>query len=577
MTRLRCAIYTRKSTEDGLEQEFNSLDAQREACEAYVKSQAHEGWNCLGDRYDDGGFSGGSMNRPGLQTLLGDIDAGRVDVVVVYKVDRLTRSLLDFAHIVQRLEDKGVSFVSVTQSFNTTSSMGRLTLNVLLSFAQFEREVTGERIRDKIAASKKKGIWMGGPVPLGYDLRDRKLYINEGEARTVRWLFETYLDLGNVKHLTLTARDQGLRSKRYTQQSGKTVGGHYFSRGQLYYLLRNPLYAGKIRHKDKLYEGEHEAIIDHDIWEKVQALLDKNGPGKNKNRTLPSPSWVAGLLYDDSGERMVASHSQKGGRRYRYYISASLRDKKTDPNKGWRLPARQVEDIILTSILDLLRDPVQVLKLTGSDILTSTRLDKVTIACARFSKHIQTAKEKTDPDTFKHLLRPLIQRIDVSLYEIRITFDPLELRERLGAIGPISDSDETPDQQKNDPPRITVPVQLKRRGAEMRLVIPGQKSESKPTDETLVKLVARAHCWFEDLKTGKVEKVRDIAEREQVHPADVSRILPLAFLAPDIVTAILHGEQPVDLTPQKLKRLKDLPLDWQDQRRVLGFVWSGLP
>jgi len=572
MTRLRCAIYTRKSTEDGLEQEFNSLDAQREACEAYVKSQAHEGWNCLSDRYDDGGFSGGSMNRPGLQTLLGDIDAGRIDVVVVYKVDRLTRSLLDFAHIVQRLEDKGVSFVSVTQSFNTTSSMGRLTLNVLLSFAQFEREVTGERIRDKIAASKKKGIWMGGPVPLGYDLRERRLYINETEARTICWLFKTYLDLGTVKLLTRAARDQGLKSKRYTQQSGKTVGGYPFSQGQLYYLLRNPLYLGKIRHKDKLYEGEHDAIIDHDIWNRVQALLDNNGPGKNRNKTLPSPSWAAGLLYDDSGERMVASHSQKAGRRYRYYISASLRDQKSDPHKGWRLPARQVEGIILTGILDLLKDPVRVLRLMGNDTMTSTRLDKVTKGCTTLSKQITESKDKTDPDSLKALLRPLVQRIDVSLYEIRITFDPLKLRERFGAIGPISDSDEVPDQQKNDPPRITVPVQLKRRGAEMRLVIPGQKSESKPTDETLVKLVARTHCWFEDLKTGKVQKVRDIAEREKTHPADVSRILPLAFLAPDIVTAILNGEQPVDLTPQKLKRLRDLPLDWQDQKRVLGFV-----
>jgi DNA invertase Pin-like site-specific DNA recombinase len=572
MTRLRCAIYTRKSTEDGLEQEFNSLDAQREACEAYVKSQAHEGWNCLPDRYDDGGFSGGSMNRPGLQKLLRDIDAGRIDVVVVYKVDRLTRSLLDFAHIVQRLEDKGVSFVSVTQSFNTTSSMGRLTLNVLLSFAQFEREVTGERIRDKIAASKKKGIWMGGPVPLGYDLRERRLYINEQEAKTVRWLFETYLDLGTVKHLTRAARDRGLRSKRYTQQSGKTVGGYLFSQGQLHYLLRNPLYVGKIRHKDKLYEGEHEAIIDQEIWEKVQALLDNNGPGKNKNRTMPSPSWAAGLLHDDTGERMVASHSQKAGRRYRYYISASLRDRKTDSHTGWRLPARQVEDIIITGILNLLKDPVRVVRLMGGDTMTSTRLDKVTKACARLTKEIQEAKDETDLDSLKTILRPLIQRIDISLYEIRITFDPLKLRERFGAIGPISDSDEVPDQQKNDPPPITVPVQLKRRGAEMRLVILGQKEEAKPTDETLVKLVAQAHCWFEELKTGKVGQVRDIAEREKTHPADVSRILPLAFLAPDIVTAILNGEQPVDLTPQKLKRLRDLPLDWQEQRQILGFV-----
>ncbi len=320
--------------------------------------------------------------------------------------DRLTRSLLDFAHIVQRLEDKGVSFVSVTQSFNTTSSMGRLTLNVLLSFAQFEREVTGERIRDKIAASKKKGIWMGGPVPLGYDLRERRLYINTEEARTVRWLFQTYLDLGTVKLLTRAARNQGLRSKRYTQQSGKTVGGHPFSRGQLSYLLRNPLYAGKIRHKDKLYGGEHDAILDDHIWERVQTLLDTNGPGKNRNRTMPSPSWAAGLLHDDTGERMIATHTNKGGRRYRYYISASLQDRKTDPHKGWRLPARQVEDIILTGILDLLKDPVRVVNMIGNDVLTSRQLDKVTSGCAKLSKQIETAKDKTDSDSLKNSPAP---------------------------------------------------------------------------------------------------------------------------------------------------------------------------
>ncbi len=624
MMKLRCAVYTRKSTEDGLEQAFNSLDAQREACEAYIRSQASEGWTCLEGRYDDGGFSGGSMNRPGLQKLLGDLDRGQIDVVVVYKVDRLTRSLLDFARIIEKLDSQNVSFVSVTQSFNTTSSMGRLTLNVLLSFAQFEREVTAERIRDKIAASKKKGMWMGGVVPLGYDLKDRRLYINQTEANTVQWLFETYLDLKNVKHLAQAAREQGLFSKRYVQASGRTVGGHPFSRGQLAYLLRNPLYIGKVRHKDKVYNGEHDALIGPDLWEKVQSLLDANGPGKNRHQTIPSPSWAAGLLHDDTGERMIASHTSKGGRRYRYYISVSLRDRKTDSHKGWRLPARQVEDIILTGILDLLKDPVRLLKMIGDTALTSTRLDRANSFCTRLSGLLKTAREQHDADTFKDTLCPLLHRIDISLYEINITLDPVQLQQQLGWVGsqnnsqtrgPKHTSHRYEDQrheglEHNDhehesldhkagqhalaeyideidgmakaliphrgpdapTPRIIIPVQLKRRGVEMRIVMAGQQTEPKPTDEALARLVARAHCWFEELKSGKTPKVQDIARREKMYPADVSRILPLAFLAPDIVTAILEGTQPVDLTAWKLKRLKDLPLDWQAQRELLGFT-----
>ena len=578
MKKHRCAIYTRKSTEDGLEQDFNSLDAQREACEAYVKSQAHEGWNCLGDRYDDGGFSGGSMNRPGLQKLLADIDAGRIDVVVVYKVDRLTRSLLDFAHIVQRLEDKGVSFVSVTQSFNTTSSMGRLTLNVLLSFAQFEREVTGERIRDKIAASKKKGIWMGGPVPLGYDLRERKLHINEGEAKTVKWLYDQYLILGNVRELEQTANEQGLRSKRYTQRTGqkknKTVGGHPFSRGQLYCLLKNPLYAGKIRHKDKTYEGEHDAIIEQDMWDRVQAQLASNGGVRNTETNTPSPSWISGLLHDDTGGRMVASHAVKAGRVYRYYVSASLMNKKPDPGKGWRLPAREIEGIICSSILDLLEDPVRVGQVLGVDRLTAKVMNMLDNGCDRLVGEIEGAIKARALEKLKAILRPLIRRIDVSVYEVGITLDPARLNESLGGLvtKAMDRRPEEPDRSGKVTHHITVPVQLKRRGVEMRVIVPGKTQETMKVDQDLQKLVARAHCWFDDLKTGKAGSVSAIAKSEDLPLSEVSRTLPLAFLAPDIVEDILNGGHPVDLTPQKLKRLKNLSLDWNEQRRVLGFI-----
>src|SRR5689334_15518560 len=298
-SRKRCAIYTRKSSEEGLEQEFNSLAAQREACEAYIRSQQHEGWVLVRTRYDDGGFSGGNLERPAAQRLLTDIRAGRIDIVVVYKVDRLTRSLADFARLVELFDASGVSFVSVTQQFNTTSSMGRLTLNVLLSFAQFEREVTGERIRDKIAASKKKGMWMGGNPPLGYDARDRKLLVNEAEAETVRHIFRRYLELGSVRLLKEELEAQGILSKARLSALGRTWGGNRFARGALYLMLQNRIYLGEVVHKKQHYPGEHASIVDRDLWERVQARLAANSVEREGGGRATSPSLLAGLLFDD--------------------------------------------------------------------------------------------------------------------------------------------------------------------------------------------------------------------------------------------------------------------------------------
>ncbi len=322
--RLRCAIYTRKSSDEGLEQEFNSLHAQREACEAFIASQRHEGWHVLSAHYDDGGFSGGTMDRPALQRLLADIGAGKIDVVVVYKIDRLTRSLFDFAKIVEAFDAKGVSFVSVTQQFNTTTSMGRLTLNVLLSFAQFEREVTSERIRDKIAASKQKGMWMGGAVPLGYDAVNRKLRINAEEAKTVRLLFELYLKLGSVRQLQEECQRLGLRTKLRTMLDGRQSGGTAFSRGHLYRILSNPIYIGRIPHKGRSYEGEHDAIIDAETWDKVQAQLAMNAGRKRGRASSKHPSLLAGLLFTAEGVPFTPSHAVNHGRRYRYYVERSL-------------------------------------------------------------------------------------------------------------------------------------------------------------------------------------------------------------------------------------------------------------
>src|SRR5712664_969651 len=321
----RCAVYTRKSSEEGLEQAFNSLHAQREACEAYIKSQAHEGWKLVRTAYDDGGLSGGSMERPALQRLLAEVAAGRINVIVVYKVDRLTRSLADFARIVETLDSQGASFVSITQQFNTTTSMGRLTLNVLLSFAQFEREVTGERIRDKIAASKRKGMWMGGNLPLGYDVKDRQLVVNEAEAETAGYLFQRYVELGTVAALHTDLKRRVIVSKIWTSSSGKRRGGLGYSRGALYYLLRNTIYVGRITHRGASYAGQHSGIVPQDLWDRVQALLTENRQGDSRTAGPSESCLLSGLLFDDRGNVMSPSHARKAnGRRYRYYVSQAV-------------------------------------------------------------------------------------------------------------------------------------------------------------------------------------------------------------------------------------------------------------
>ena len=347
----RCAIYTRKSTEEGLEQEFNSLDAQREACAAYILSQKHEGWSLVRDSYDDGGFSGGTMERPGLKRLLADVALGKVDVIVVYKVDRLTRALSDFAKIVEVLDARGASFVSITQAFNTTTSMGRLTLNVLLSFAQFEREVTGERIRDKIAASKKKGMWMGGNPPLGLDVRERKLVINDAEAETVRHIFRRYLALGSGPALV-----EELRRTGYRTRLAHGRGGIAFHTGALYHLLRNRMYIGKIVHRGTAYDGEHEPIIPLELWEQVQALLtSKKAEGSGRPRSTER-SLLVGRVRDSEDRAMTPSHAVKGSRRYRYYVTHA-RELDSDGPPAARIAAHDLESLVIGRVADLSGQP----------------------------------------------------------------------------------------------------------------------------------------------------------------------------------------------------------------------------
>src|SRR5499433_2543395 len=401
---VRCAVYTRKSSEEGLEQEFNSLQAQREACEAFINSQVHEGWGCLRAGYDDGGFSGATMGRPALQGLLADITAGRADIVVVYKIDRLTRSLADFAKIVEILDARSASFVSVTQQFNTTTSMGRLTLNVLLSFAQFEREVIGERIRDKIAASKRKGMWMGGVPPLGYRVQDRKLVIIDSEAEIVRAIFRRYAELGSVRLLKAELDVQGIKGKSWTSAAGRMIGGKLFSRGALYLMLRNRTYRGEIVHKGQSHPGEHPPIIDQSLWDVVQMRLAGNTAERNAGPRAHQPSLLVGVLFDRDGNRMTPSYAVKNGTRYRYYVSSQ---NQRESATALRIPAGEIEHLVTSRVRQWLLDPGGVYQSTRlPDLSAQRRL----IACA-----VEIGKSWTElPGTRQcSFLTTLIDRIDV--------------------------------------------------------------------------------------------------------------------------------------------------------------------
>jgi len=559
-SRRRCAIYTRKSSEEGLEQEFNSLAAQREACEAYIRSQQHEGWLLARNRYDDGGFSGGNLERPAAQRLLTDIRAGRIDIVVVYKVDRLTRSLADFARLVELFDAQGVSFVSVTQQFNTTSSMGRLTLNVLLSFAQFEREVTGERIRDKIAASKKKGMWMGGNVPLGYDANERTLVINPAEAETVRRVFALYRELGCVRRVKEEADRLGLRTKCSTTTNGTERGGKPFSRGHLYTLLSNPIYTGHIAHKGELHPGQQAALIDDESWSTVRDQLAANTSNHRRRAKAAEPSLLAGLLVDARGERLTPSHAVKKGRRYRYYVSAALiTEAGTDRAHGWRLQAQEIEDTVIRVLADALTSPAMVLDRFGTADIPSDQTRKMLDRAARLAAALNRS-----PAQRAKVVRDLIEKvvIEENTIAIRVRRGPL-----LG--GPVSSS--SAENPTDSPIELTAPVAFRRRGVEMRLVLPGValSNDRSRCDPTLIKAIARGRAWFEELAAGRARSLRELAECNGITRRYVRRLVDLAFLSPELVEAILHGRQPIELTATRLTEL-DLPLDWTDQRSLLA-------
>lgn len=512
---IRCAIYTRKSTEDGLEQAFNSLDAQREACAAYITSQCHEGWTLVPEHYDDGGISGGSMDRPALRCLLADVRAGRVDVIVVYKVDRLTRSLTDFARIVEILDAHEASFVSVTQAFNTTSSMGRLTLNVLLSFAQFEREVTGERIRDKIAASKVRGMWMGGNVPLGYEVVDRKLVVVSEDADTVRMIFERYLELGSVLALQAELAERGVRSRVRASRAGKCYGDKPFSRGALYHMLKNRMYLGEVGHKGAWYPGEHEAIVEAGLFEQVASLLEQNRTGYSTQSNAKTPSLLTGLVWDGEGRRMSPDHCCKGERRYRYYASRIEPMERGKP--AWRVPASDLEALVLAQL------------------------------CRRLDRQPSSQAER------RQMVIDHVERITVDVDRIDIMVRGQE------------------DQANRT---MSITASLVRRGKEKRLAIAPDQSTGLMArrDPALIKLVVKAHMARQALSDAQDRSIADLAKEHGLSRDYFGVLLRISYLAPDIVTAILDGRQPARLNRQRLARLTSLPINWRQQREVLGFV-----
>jgi DNA invertase Pin-like site-specific DNA recombinase len=556
-SRQRCAIYTRKSSEEGLEQEFNSLAAQCEACEAFIRSQRNEGWVLARTRYDDGGFSGGNLERPALQKLIVDIQAGRIDIVVVYKVDRLTRSLADFARLVELFDAEAVSFVSVTQQFNTTSSMGRLTLNVLLSFAQFEREVTGERIRDKIAASKKKGMWMGGNVPLGYDANERTLVINPAEAETVRRIFVLYRELGCVRRVKEEADRLGLRTKCSTTANGTERGGKLFSRGHLYTLLSNPIYTGQIAHKGELHPGQQPALIDDESWSAVRDQLAANTSDHRRKAKAAEPSLLAGLLVDARGERFTPSHAVKKGRRYRYYISTA--DAGTDRARGWRLAAREIEEAVIRILTDALTSPASLVERFGAADVPSDQIRKLLGRAARLAAALGGS-----PGERAKLVRELVEKIIVDEKTIMIK---LRRGFLLGEDVPSSASEAASDSAVE----LTAAVAFTRRGAETKLVLQGlaQQTHNSRCDPALIKAIARGRAWFEELATGRARSLQELAKRDGISRRYIRRLVGLAFLSPQLVEAILQGRQSVELTATRLTEL-DLPLDWTEQHRLLA-------
>ncbi|MBZ5501454.1 MAG: recombinase family protein [Acidobacteriia bacterium] len=556
--RVRCAIYTRKSSEEGLEQSFNSLEAQQEACRAYILSQKHEGWTALNTRYDDGGFSGGTMERPALKQLLDDILGGKVETVVVYKVDRLTRSLSDFSKIIEVFDSHGVSFVSVTQQFNTTTSMGRLTLNVLLSFAQFEREVTGERIRDKIAASKRKGMWMGGAVPQGYDCVERRLIINPREASIVRTIFREYLRLGCVSELKRYLDQKQIRSKARVSAAGRTYGGATYSRGALYHLLNNRIYIGEIAHRGKAHPGLHEAIVPRELWNRVAARLGENNQAHRIKKSQSTQSLLTGKLFDSNGIRFTPTHAVKNAKRYRYYTSQTVIQQAGIKPVISRFPAQELEQFVTSQVRLLLRTP--------SKCTAGMKNSPVKGAATERSEEMASRWTKLETSKQHEFVRNILRRVTVGQTTVWIEIDRISLLATLLGQRPEA---LRPECARNlGILRLTGEFQVLRRGGELRVISPhGDLSFQGKRVPSLVKAVARARDWYERIVAGEVTTISQLAQKSGLTRRYIRRILQCGYLSPQIIEALLTGKHRPNLTLKQF--LRGVPLNWREQEERL--------
>lgn len=531
---IRCAIYTRKSTEEGLEQDFNSLDAQREACEAYIKSQQHEGW-ILGDKqYNDGGFSGGTLERPAIKELFKDIEAGEVDIVVVYKVDRLTRSLMDFSKIVELFDKQNASFVSITQHFNTTTSMGRLTLNILLSFAQFEREVTGERIRDKVAASKKKGMWMGGRVPIGYLRVDKKLKIDTIKSCTVKTIFEKYIEFKSVGKLKEYLENTNIKSK----------SGLPFSKGNLYKILSNKIYISLITHKNNTYNGEHKPIIDFETFEKVQNLLQENRIDNKCSTKSASNSLLAGKIYDDKNNRMSPSHSNTKNKRYRYYVSQALiKAQKDEAGSVTKIPAGEIEKFVIETIKEFLLDSTKMQKYIENFSVIKQK---------SIIKTVRDIKDFSNP----RLIRAILNKVIITKESVEITLCEKALLRTLENLILETEPPEESKSETETPITILKKVKITRTSQSGNVLIIDSGNKPEPTPNPyLINAIVKSHYWNKLLIDGKVKSVKEIQELEGLTDNTyIKDILKLKFISPNLTEQIFNGTQPNDLSVQKLLR-----------------------
>jgi site-specific DNA recombinase len=559
---LRCAIYTRVSTEAGLEQDFNSLDAQRESAEAYIKSQAHEGWRLVRDRFDDGGYSGGSTDRPALQSLLGRIRERRIDVVVVYKVDRLTRSLADFAKLVELFDAHGVSFVSVTQAFNTTTSMGRLTLNVLLSFAQFEREVTGERIRDKIAASKRKGLWMGGVIPLGYSLKDRKLLVDAEEAATVRLIFRLYLELGSVRALQRELKRRDIRTRVRVLASGREVGGVHLTNGPLSHILRNRHYLGQINHHDRSWPGEHEAIVDPETFEQVQARLESQCAAvRRKSRAL-----LKGKLFNEAGERLTPSYAIKDGVRFGYYISTSAmqsRDRK--PLRTHRLPSAPLDAAVVEALRNALgaEDSSNAKRQSNAQCHSPDRDRGIQYRDTQLGPASAPQARRSDPAD-RHAIPGDDARamVDEHLVRVAVLSDRLEIAYRL-------DTNDQHSTRTLSVPWTKPPSRVRRALLEPDMG-PGSRRPMEADERNrLIRAIATGRAWVDGFIDGSIADIAELARRESRSTRSIRMTLSLAFLDPALINSARAGTLP---RGYGVTRLIDLPPRFADQWKALGLV-----